>query len=115
MIRTWKPTTAGILTIIAGALELAIGLRTLLRGEFARRFFLHPTGTGIGAVLIVLAIVAVIGGILALRRQAWGLALAGAICALFPPSAASVLGILALIFVSLSKNEFGKTPIMPQA
>ena len=49
--------------------------------------------------------VAVIVGTFALRRRTWGLALAGAICALFPPHVA-LLGILAIIFVALSKDEF---------
>jgi len=45
-----------------------------------------------------------IGGIFTIRRQIWGLALSGAICALFPPYVA-VLGIPAIIFVYLSKGD----------
>ena len=50
----------------------------------------------------VLGIVAIIGGISAIRRKSFGLALAGAICAL--PSV--ILGILAVILVALGKREF---------
>ncbi|GAG33364.1 unnamed protein product, partial [marine sediment metagenome] len=59
----------------------------------------------IGSGLIGLGVVAIIGGIFALRRKLWGLALAGAICAI-PCSAA--LGILATIFVSLGRREFAQ-------
>jgi len=43
-----------------------------------------------------------VGGRAAMRRSSFGLALAGAICAL--PS--GTLGVLAVIFVSLAKGEF---------
>jgi hypothetical protein len=57
----------------------------------------------IGVPLLVLGVLAVVGGISALRRKRFGLSLAGAICAL--PSV--IFGILAVVFVSLSKREFG--------
>lgn len=50
----------------------------------------------------VLAIVAIVGGISAIRRNRFGLSLAGAICAL--PSL--TWGVLAVIFVVLGKREF---------
>ena len=70
---------------------------------FTSGFFLGP-----GPVLFlmcsgVLGIVAIIGGISAIKRKRFGLSLAGAVCAL--PSV--ILGILAVIFVALGKREFG--------
>jgi len=56
----------------------------------------------IGGLILVLGIIAIAGGFSAIRRKSFGLALAGAICAL--PSV--ILGILAVIFVSLGKREF---------
>ena len=56
-----------------------------------------------GIVLAVLGIVAIAGGVSAVRRGSYGLSLFGAICAL--PSGA--LGILAIIFVALARGEFG--------
>jgi len=44
-----------------------------------------------------------VGGVFALRRRFWGLALAGSICAL---SGATVLGILAIVFVVMGRSEF---------
>ena len=56
-----------------------------------------------GAVFVVLGIIAIAGGVSAIKRKSFGLSVAGAICAL--PSV--VLGILAVIFVSLGRGEFG--------
>jgi hypothetical protein len=56
----------------------------------------------VGVPIFALGVVAIVGGVSALRRRSFGLSLAGAICAL--PS--HILGILAIIFISLSKKEF---------
>ena len=114
MERTWKPTAAGILTIIVGilglliALALAIGLG--IAGTLVDMIPGFP-GASFLALLavpgIILSIIAIVGGIYALRRNVWGLALAGAICAFFVlPLLGWILAILAIIFVSLGKREF---------
>jgi len=103
MEKTWKPTTAGILAIIAGALQVIVGIVIAAVGSIGW-FFGMPWFSAIGAPLIILGVIAVIGGTYALRRRIWGLALAGSICALLGPWA--ILGILAIIFVSLGKSEF---------
>jgi hypothetical protein len=54
------------------------------------------------AVAGVLAIVAIVGGISAIRRYRFGLSLAGAICAV----PYGFYGLLAVIFVVLGKREF---------
>jgi len=107
--KTWKPTAAGILSIIGGVGQMiggiifAIGARFLTQftgmefiGGFAEFF------TTIAALLIVLGGVAIVGGVYALRRRFWELALAGSICAL----PLFVFGIPAIIFVNLGKGEF---------
>lgn len=106
MTNTWKPTVAGILSIVAGAVDILIGIWALAR-KFVRRVMFHWRAEALGALALVVGIVAIVGGIFAIRRQVWGMALAGAICALFPPHIA-VLGILAIIFVSLSHDGFIK-------
>jgi len=55
----------------------------------------------------VLGIVAIVGGVSTIRRKRFSLSLAGAICAL--PSV--LLGLLAIIFVSVSKREFGASEV----
>jgi hypothetical protein len=54
-----------------------------------------------------------IHGIFIIRRQIWGLVLAGAICALFPPPHVALLGILVIIFVSEYKTQFATTSTWP--
>jgi len=126
MEKTWKPTTAGILCIVSGALNLIFAPLYLLYGNIFGSLFngsspynpwMTPdTGafldimifimTVYGAVSIATGIVSIVGGIFALRRRSWGLALAGALCALFP---GVVFGVLAIIFLALSRREFERS------
>jgi tetratricopeptide (TPR) repeat protein len=116
---TWKPTAAGILCIIGGTIGAVVGLIVVffiwLGGAFLE-FFLKIASepnqeipavasfeAGVLIVILIIATLAIVGGIYALRRRIWGLALAGSICALVP---LVIPGILAIIFVSLSKREF---------
>ena len=101
--KTWKPTAAGILCIIAGAIGVITGVVVAIVGGIIGVFFGAPWGV-FGVPTIMLGIIAIAGGSYALRRKIWGLALAGSICALFGPWL--ILGILAIIFVSLGKGEF---------
>jgi len=108
MERTWKPTTAGILAIVAGIIIIVIGAIVAATGTFGVFAAMIPFAAlaGVGGGLIAAGAVALIGGIFALRRCCWGVALAGAICATVSPPAASVLGVLAIIFVVLGRREF---------
>jgi hypothetical protein len=104
MEKTWKPVAGGVLAIIAGALGVIIGVLFatgvgLLGGIFGMGWL-----SAIFAPLIVFGIIAIVGGVCSLQRRIWGLALAGSICALIGPW--FLLGILAIIFVSLGKREF---------
>ena len=99
MQRRWKSMTAGILTLIGGIFGIAVGGIVVAGGAWA----VIPMMEEIGAGLIALGVVALIGGIFALKRRIWGLSLAGAICALFP---LVPLGVLAIIFISLGRREF---------
>ena len=104
---TALPKTAGILSIISGGIGLITGIVVAAVVETAGGYWGF---WGLGAVtipLIVLGIVAIVGGVFALQRRIWGLALAGAICALMWPITA--LGIPAIIFVALSKREFAES------
>ena len=123
MEKTWKPKTAGILTIIAGAAGIGagalialyagiLGTGAAILGGFVEEWIGVSMGAlagiiGIfGAASIGVGTVAIIGGIFALRRRVWGLALASAILAIF---SMTPLGILATIFVSMGKKEFERT------
>jgi hypothetical protein len=126
-------TAGGILSILAGILQINTGgglIGCCLVGSFIEDFPLSitflpglwpilkghilypfegnmvgwvPVGWVItGGFFVVVGILAVVGGISAIRKKRFGLSLAGAICALL----SGLMGILAVIFVTLSKKEF---------
>ncbi len=122
--KTWKPTVAGILNIVAGVLSLlgAIGviIGIIVFVSVGTAPFLADMwrdigdlGVGPNLLIIILVIAAIfsatlgilplIGGIYALQRKKWGLALAGSIVAIF---GSSIMGILATIFIATAKDEF---------
>jgi hypothetical protein len=118
VLKTWKPTTAGILTLIAGIFNLVIGIGATVFGSmfgtimsmFSVQIPSDAAGAWpiimiVGIVILVLGIASIVGGIFAMQRRVWGLGLAGAICALFPPQVI-ILGILSIIFVAMGKKEF---------
>ncbi len=115
-------TAGGVLNIIGGVLELigggivvSIGIENII-GVFFRFipdipwFPAREIVVGVlpsiiiivGIFILALGAIGIAGGISALNRKSFGLSLAGAICIL--PTA--ILGILAVIFVSVSKKEF---------
>jgi hypothetical protein len=125
-------TAGGILSIVAGIFQIsnAIGLATYFLADRMPDWTLLPFLPGvhvdwwaplvrilghiyfdgyfpiwliIAGGLLLLGILAVVGGVSAIRRKRFGLSLAGAICALI----SGLLGILAVIFVALGKREFG--------
>jgi hypothetical protein len=117
--KTWKPTTAGILNIISGALN-ALGAIGILISIIAlgniniMRFippqdapFILPIISTMLIVLLVLSIIEavfpIVGGVFALRRTMWGWALAGSIISII---GAFPLGVAATVFVAMAKDEF---------
>ncbi len=124
MEKTWKPTTAGILNIIAGVLSL-LGAIGVIIGIIVFVFVgsapflaygwgdLGDLGIGPNFLIIILVIAAIfsaiigifplIGGIYALQRKKWGLVLAGSIVAIL---GSTPLGIAATILTAISKDEF---------
>lgn len=149
-------TAGGILSIVAGIYQVIGGVLLAVLLELGMRLVWLPMRSGpdllgkdivelalipqpqsqvwlwITVVLIILGIIAIGGGVSAIKRRSFGLSLAGAICTLplailgwylfasglsevvFFPSLAMVicglasvsLGILALIFMALGKREF---------
>jgi hypothetical protein len=143
-------TAGGILSIVAATFEMVGGgalVASALSPAVRYALFDHPVGAmgppvcpgqkalwiAAGVPLLVLAVIAVVGGVSAIRRKSFGWSLAGAICAV--PSAilglpfitfrfycliaqphlataifcilpTVLLGILAAIFVVMGKREF---------
>jgi len=79
--------------------------QTPMEPEFPQEMFLIMAAIygGIGLILALIGVLAIVGGVYALKKKHWGLALAGAIASdiVFSPC-----GIPALIFVCLGKDEF---------
>ncbi|MDD5397965.1 MAG: hypothetical protein PHU70_02680 [Dehalococcoidia bacterium] len=108
MNRTWKPVTAGILDIIAGAAGLILGFGFMIGGAIVgfitqMPMWLNTLIPVISIPLIILGLIDISGGICALVRKVWGLALAGSITTLIT---SPVIGIIALVLTAISKKEF---------
>jgi len=124
-----KATVGGVLTIVGSAIGILMGLFFLayplfmsslfgsLEGEmnsydmeFMDSFMAFMWVIFIAAFLfhLILGALGIAGGICAIKRKAWGLALAGAI-------ASSMLfyyiGIVAVIMVAMAQPEFVKQPV----
>jgi len=114
MEKTWRPTVAGILDLVSGVFALisvigliigiiVIGGPTYFPGKEAIPGFVPSILWSLTIFYLIITILAFIGGVYALQRQKWGLALAGSI-------AITVfwffVGIPAIVFTAQSKNEF---------
>lgn len=114
------PMIAGILLIIAGLLgiftwssalaldtamiESLIPPETPITAEQLQSFL-----TTCGIIGCILSVVTLAGGIVAVKRKAWGLALIGGILGLFtigPALLGSVISLLGLILLILSRKDF---------
>lgn len=105
MQKTWKPTVAGVLSIVAGALILLFAFIISLGMTVAAPFRSAMVSVMLfSALYLGTGIVALVGGIFSLQRRHWGLSLAGAICALMPP--ATMLGIACIVFTALAREDF---------
>jgi hypothetical protein len=114
MNRTWKPIVAGVLDILSGAFLLGITL-----------FLAIPGITWIVPTLVLPAILAIVGGVYAIMRRKWPMALAGSISAVLTLLALgavyyrtseeiiawvpALVGISAVALTVLSKEEFGES------
>jgi hypothetical protein len=106
--KTWMPMVAGILDIVAGSLGAILAIALIFVGALMRFVpdippYLFPIFTALSIPFAIVGILAIIGGIYALRRKIWGLALAGSIAAFFP---SWLLGLAAIVLTALSKKEF---------
>jgi hypothetical protein len=111
--RTWKPTTGGILAIIAGAINLILGAAAVFGIGFLEDLsttlnLSDTVAISAGAPFMVLGIISIIGGILAIMRRAFPFALIGSIATLFGIVLLLpfIMGVLSTIFVSLGHPEF---------
>jgi len=115
---TWKPVTAGILDIVSGAIGMVGGVYIVILSQIFRSlheilkldpFVIQRIEVIINRIIAVpfivvfIGIVSIIGGVYALQRRLWMLALAGAIssCIVFP-----VFGLPSIIITAMAREEF---------
>ncbi|MFC2069077.1 hypothetical protein ACFLTP_08765 [Chloroflexota bacterium] len=113
MERTGKPIVAGVFNIIVGALGILGAISTFFGFGVITGVLGIPIGPipgfvpgivlGTGIFTLIVAVLALIGGIFAVQRKQWGWALTGSIAAIF---IFFFLGVPAVILAAISKNEF---------
>ncbi len=114
MEKTKKPTTAGILDIVSGAFAIMWFIMLMIAkailsgamgipGMESVPAFVPAILSSIAIPTLIIGVFALTGGIYALQRKLWGLALTGAI-------AATIfwffVGIPAIVLTAQSKEEF---------
>lgn len=107
--RTWAPIIAGILIIIAGIVSLVAEIIYQISGDlgiFAGMPWVGSTANP-GWLLFVTGVIAIAGGIFALLRESWWVAVVGVVFSMFftiwPILAA---GIISIFLLSISQKEF---------
>lgn len=104
---TVLPTIAGVLLIVSAGLKLlgflgllGASLFMIVPGSFPNAGLMFPLLT---LPLLAIIALALVGGIFSLQRRRWGLVLAGSIVSILP---FSLLGIAAIVLVTISRDEF---------
>ena len=95
-------TIAGIVEIVAGGFTVLTAIVCLIAMFVAEGlpgwYVFFPV-----AALVIISALAIVGGICALRRKHWALALTGAIVVIWPTV---VLGIAAVVLNIMARDEF---------
>jgi len=110
--KTWKPVLGGVLILIGGLLVVLWGVGLI--GAIDALDFVMPVELdawdmlsdlvkACGAIMIVLGLIGVLGGIFAIMRKAFGLAIVGGILAL---PGFGIFALVGLVLVAISKDEF---------
>ena len=124
---TMKPVIAGVLLIVVAVMALMValvfmGAVDIGLGALDEIVAEDTTGTATGMVdmlqgilmvcgiiFLVFALLAMLGGIMSIKRKSFGFAIVGAIFGIFtlgPYALGSILSIVALVLILLSKDEF---------
>jgi len=110
---TWKPVAAGIICILLGLMRLV--------NSFGYDYYYYSMSYYIGGLsivfMLILPLIAIIGGAAAIARRYWAFSIIGAICGIVPLligywSFLSIvfiaLAALAVVLIVVSKGEFKK-------
>ena len=101
---------------IGGIFVFISGMMGILNGIFVIQFvddvmFFEINAQYCGIIEIIFGVFAIIGGLMAVQRKKWGIAMTGSVFAIFPVGfififISSILGIIGLILIASSKDEF---------
>jgi len=103
IMKSWKPISGGILSIISGMIGVVGGGLVVLMGDFSAESGGILGFEPLGLPTIILGIVAIVGGIFALLRRLWLMAVIGAIFAI---PCMPVTGSLSIFFIAFADEEF---------
>jgi len=109
--KTGMPLAAGALLLAAGILGLIDWVYSILFLSSIGFFFpgLETILLVCGIIGITFSVLALLGGVMAIQRKMWGLALVGSILGLFilgPYGISSLLSLIALILIAITHREF---------
>ncbi len=93
----------GVFCIISGVLGLLTGVLIIVVSATLIPFF-PDWGIICGSIPLIFGILALFGGIFAIQRKVFGMAVVGAVFSIL--AGFIIFGILALVFVILGKDEF---------
>jgi hypothetical protein len=112
------PVAGGILNIVSGAIGLiataflvafSITLGAGIAHEVLSSLGVLELGIPVTIIwmfaipILFISTVSIIGGVYAVNKKNWSLALAGAACSIVT---SQVIGVIAVIFIAISKKEF---------
>jgi hypothetical protein len=112
---TWRTTTAGILDIIAGVWALCVVIVLFIVGGITSIIpdiprWIATVLFSISIPIIILAVLAVAGGIANILKKSWGFALTGSIAAFFCSFTfffwGFILGVVAIVLTTMGRSEF---------
>jgi hypothetical protein len=104
------PAAGGALTVMGGLLSIVNGILLSAAGAaFSDVPGFREAVTLCSVGIFVFGAIAIVGGICAVQRRAWGLALAGSVLCMIsigPLMISFILGLIGLILIAVSKHEF---------
>jgi len=109
---TVMPAIGGILIIVGGALTMLTGISLIASGgfldsmaivDFEGMDMIEGILAACGAIFLILGLIGVLGGVFALLRKHFGLAILGGVFALIGWFLPALVG---LILVAVSRDEF---------
>jgi uncharacterized protein YacL len=92
----------GVFSILSGVFGMLVGAIILAVGS---TFFINIPAWGLicGAIPLIFGFIALLGGYCAIQRRSFGIAVLGAIFAIF---LTVLFGIIAVVFTIMGKDEF---------